>query len=109
MLIDFRPSIPCLELVSSYRDFSHDRIAIFARAHCSSNQIASARTLDLFCNLGVASNQLRRLSDRRARLWGHDLVPDVAATTVRLGNGGHHRRALDGQSPLALRGLLFGE
>src|SRR4029077_800401 len=98
---DFRPSIPRLELLASHRDFSDDRIAIFARAHCSSNGIAFTRTLDLFCNLGAASNQLHRLSDRRARLRGHELAPDVAATTVRLGNGGHHRRALDGQSALA--------
>src|SRR5437016_7604038 len=105
---EFRTRVSRLRLRASHRDFFNRGFAVFARAHCSSNEIAFARTDDLFCYLRVTSNQLRRLPDRRSKLRRHPLVQGVADAIMRLGNDRDHRCSLDGQSALARSGLLLG-
>ena len=98
---EFRARIPSLESFTLHGHFFDDRLAASACADRPSNKVARPRALDLLRDFGAAFNKLRCVFHRGAKFRRLRLAEDVADATMRLGDGCHHRRALDGKSALA--------
>ena len=96
-----RTNVSRIRAVASYRYLSDSGVAISARVDCAPNEVALPGALDRVLDLGAALNKLRRIPHRRAAFRRDELAKGIADATVRLGDVCYHRRALDGQSPLA--------